>query len=307
MEHVEDWIQGGRSHETERHRRALLRNFSSFAKQTIPTILEKAHESPFYAEDLIKAYIGQRTKSRQNGGAGLSENSAKGEFNALSAFFRANRVLVIAKIDKKYKIFGPRYVDTDFVVKQEGVKRMVKSARKLLWKTVIAFLAQTGQRQGVLRALKNSMIERKDGYGIVKVGPKLLDWKGTNVNKVPTRYKFIIGRQSLKLIDKLISAKNLGKDDWIFHISSTQITRLVENSADRAGVQVLTPKDDGGTYQVRPHHFRTYWKSQMKQRGAEGSMLSYMMNNRPKPYDRPYEEKLLLSAYKKAEPLLRVY
>lgn len=308
MEHVEDWIKGGRSHVTERRRRALLRRFSSFAEQTIPTILEKAHKSTSYAEDLIKAYVDQRTKSRQDGGTGLSENSAIGEFNDLSAFFESNRVLITTKPSKRLRIHGPRYKKTKFILKQKDVKRMVKSARKLLWKAVIAFLAQTGQRQGVIRALKPMMIKRKDRYGIVTVDIKLLDWKGINVNKVPTAYQFIIGRQSLRLIDKLVSAKKLGKDDWICHITDTQITRLVEQTADRIGIQEITPKDDGtNLHQVSPHRLRDYWKYQMKQAGVEDRMLEYMMDHRPSPYDRVYEEELLLSAYKKAEPLLRVY
>jgi integrase len=195
----------------------------------------------------------------------------------------------------------------DRVLTQKQVKAMVAARRKFRDKLVIAFLAQTGQRLGVMTAMKYPMIRKIDGRGLVEVPPTLLNPHGENVNKAEVRYKFIIGRDAMRLIEKVSD-----KSGWMLELSERQIGRVVDESATSIGVQEPTPtKIEGRSWHfVHPHVFRKYWKRQMKLGKIEDrDLLNFMMGHKLAyggAYDK-FEDEDLLRAYKKAERQLEIF
>jgi integrase len=291
-------------------REALMNRFVSFARQkdgrlqtaeAILTWAKESHELGYDANNLLNEYV----KNRMSEERGVGASSVLWEYRALSAFFRCAGILVVKP--RSLRIHG-NTVDEHLLLTQQQVKRMVAAClqgghpRRFLWRTLIAVLAQTGQRQSIVRALTPKMIEREicGGYGVVFVPP---DLKG---NKGRREYRFIIGKQALRLIDERITTKGLGGTDRIFQITEVQADRIVEKVAAEVGIQrVKQTKGGRKWHQVHPHTFRSYWEHQMNEGGA-GWLVKFMMGHDPGPYFR-CDLNDMFSAYKKVEPSLRVF
>jgi integrase len=154
------------------------------------------------------------------------------------------------------------------------------------------------------------MIRNYDGFGIVEVPPELLNAKGRNVNKGRTRYKFVIGLDTMRLLSQL------PRTEWVFRsqktelsVSVRQIERIISDAAEKVGVQRKFQTKIGSKYEVHPHVFRRYWKHQMRQGGVtDETLLDYMLGHRLSyrgTYDS-YPDEDLLKAHKQAEAYLKV-
>ena len=183
---------------------------------------------------------------------------------------------------------------------------MVRSRDNCRDKFVIAFLAQTGQRIAVLTVMNHEVITRKGHtYGIVRVDSTLRNAKGENVNASGRKYRFVIGRNTMWLLDRLPRYEG----GWSLDITQRQIGRIVDEAAKSIGLQDKKPTEIGRSWsRIHPNTFRKYWKARMRAAKADGNLMTYMMGyNIPRwaqPWEEPDDE--LLKAYKRAERYLTV-
>jgi integrase len=192
------------------------------------------------------------------------------------------------------------------VPSQESVKEMVRSRDSLRDRYVIAFLAQSGQRIGVLTAMKRKMITRVDsGHGIIKVPRTFLNPLRVNVNELELPYAFIIGRDTMRLLDELPTYEG----GWLLDISQRQMARVVDETARAVRIQEKERTDIGRSWStVHPNTFRKYWSRRMIKAGNDHFLVMYMMGYRVPKVFGPYEpsDEELLEAYKRAESMLEV-
>ncbi len=188
----------------------------------------------------------------------------------------------------------------------DSVKEMVRSCDSSRDKFVIAFLAQTGQRIGVLTAMRRNMITKvASGHAIVKVPPTLRNPRGENVNELELPYTFVIGRDTMRLLDEL----PLYEGGWLLNVSQRQMGRIVDEAARAVRIQQKKRTDIGRSWStVHPNTFRKYWRNRMKEAGSESFLVMHMMGYKvPSVLGswEPTDEKLL-KAYEKAESKLEV-
>jgi len=197
---------------------------------------------------------------------------------------------------------------------QDSVKEMVKSCGSPRDRLVIAFLAQTGQRIGVLTAMKRNMIiEVASGHGIVKVPEPFRDPRGENVNTLELSYTFIVGRDTIQLLQELdkqlLDKHSSYEGGWLFNVSQRQIARIVDEAAQAVHVQKKEPTKIGRSLStVHPNTFRGYWRDRMRKAGSDPRCFIHMMGLRvPGTLGdwEPTDEKLL-EAYLQAESNLEV-
>jgi integrase len=233
---------------------------------------------------------------------GNTKGSAVQWYALLRRYFTANG----ADLGKYPKIdVRPRYEKPE-VPSQDSVQEMVQSCDSPRDRFLIAFLAQTGQRIGVLTAMKRNMITKvASGHGIVKVPQTFPNPQGENVNELELPYTFVIGRDTMRLLGEL----PLHEGGWLLDISLRQIGRIVDQAAQAVRIQEKERTDMGRSWStVHPNTFRKYWKDCMIRAGSDPRCFMHMMGNRVPSVLGSWEptDDKLLEAYKKAESKLEV-
>lgn len=299
----ERWLSHFEGEESKnRHSRALER-FEAIVGAKATDLLERARKCipegkpPEELEDALTNYHSHLI------GQGQAPTSAAQWYSLIRGFFSANHIR-LGRTPREIMASGAAY-ESSRVLTQKQVRRMVASRRKLRDKLVIAFFAQTGQRLGVITAMKYGMIRKVDGRGLVEVPPTLPNPDGENVNKAEVRYKFVIGRDAMRLIEKVADKKG-----WVLDLSERQIGRIFDDAATSTGVQEsLETKIGRSWHLVHPHVCRKYWKREMKLGGVKDpDLLNFLMGHKL-AYGGAYDsftDDDVLKAYKRAEPKLRV-
>ena len=245
-------------------------------------------------------------------GGFLAQSSALQWFNVIRSFFKVNNV-PLPGVPRSLTISGSVY-ETNRLLTQDEVRGMFESCKKPEDKLIIAFLAQSGQREAILPSLKHDMIMVVDDYGLVEVSPAHSDRYGSIVNKARVLYKFIYGPETNQLIDEL--PKN---DGWIVDFDWHRVVETVERAATDTGIQRIIERKNGQRkFEVHPQIFRRYWKNQMREGHATEGMapdearvfLDYLMGHRI-PYGGTYDsgvfqDKKILEGYKRARSKLNL-
>lgn len=309
MEPKERWLSHFEGEESKgRHSRALDR-FEAIVGTKAEILLEGArkcigeNKPPEELEDALTKYHAYLISK------GQAPTSAAQWYSLIRGFFSANHVR-LGRTPHHITVSGAAY-ESDRVLTQKQVKGMVASRRKLRDKLVIAFLAQTGQRLGVMTAMKYPMIRKVEGRGLVEVPPRLYgpptrtNPEGDNVNKAEVRYKFVIGHDAMRLIEKVADKKG-----WVLDLSERQIGRIVNDAATSVGVQEPFKTTIGRFWHlVHPHVCRKFWKRQMKLGGIKDpDLLNFLMGHKL-AYGGAYDsftDEDVLKAYKHAEKKLSV-
>jgi integrase len=191
----------------------------------------------------------------------------------------------------------------------QDISNMVKSRKKARDKFVIAFLAQTGQRIGILTAMKEKMMREKviHGHGIVRVPATFPNRRGQNVNTLGREYTFIVGRDTMKLLPLLDLDKRPWDKEGRLKVSPRQMGRIVDKAAQAIGIQDKPPTKMGESWSdVHPNTFRKYWKKCMLDAKADTRAVLHMMGANLPSILQGWEptDKELLEAYEKAESRL---
>lgn len=305
------WLSRFEDEKRKRRNGNALDRFEKSAGVEAEVLLERtrAQMPSGYPEDAEEAFekFYDDMKSRD-----LLDDSADQWITVIRGFFRANGVrlppLLLVRQGNGQAGRKPHSLPFN----QLHVKRMIRwfgHAPKLgPWiarrnGAVIAFLAQTGQKEGILAGVTWEMVRdgneiaRRHGYpsdALVDIGPEFPK------NQLRRRYRFVIGSDTMRLIERLPrphagrvfkTTKGKGK------MSVRTVGRIVDGAAEVCGLRRHT---------VTPEVFRKYWKFQMRSGGIEDrDLLNYMMGLRKSASDE-WPDGHLLRKYRKAERKLAV-
>ncbi len=126
------------------------------------------------------------------------------------------------------------------------------------------------------------------------------------MNKAEIRYRFVIGQDTLKLIEQVADKKG-----WLVDLSERQIGRIVDAAAMNIGIQERFETKLGRSWHlVHPHVFRRYWVERVTMGGMLEAQREYMLGHKL-AYGGTYvcgllTEEKLLKAYIKAEKKLKL-
>jgi integrase len=307
MNYVQAWLDSYPPDPRQRKRRLqALQRFKESVRRDPIALLEKALQTTHGCEEVEDA-LGEYHKHLER--EGCDERSARQWVSVVKGFFTRNHAR-LARVPRDI-VSRRRYPPTSALY-QDDVSKMIQKRDNIRDQLVIALLAQTGQRIGVLTAMKKGMIKEKGPkafpYGLVEVHDRdLVNPKGRNVNRYRVRYRFVIGREAMQLVEKMPDYEG----GWLFDITERQMGRIVNEAADDAGIQkrIRTGLVNRFMHTVHPNALRPYWKRQMRQGGVKDSdMLEFLMGNRL-PYDGAsdmFPEEEVLNAYKTAERKLKL-
>jgi integrase len=322
-EYVRRWLlrNPDASDAQQRDRLRALERFETTMQMTHGALLDLLQQAlrsfaggqvPKLKEVIVEYY--QRLRDE-----GLQPNSAMVTYSPILSFFSANYV-TIKDLPKEMMTAQDNAWETNFIPSQDQVRRMIESRSgkrdDKRDKAILAFLAQTGQRVGVLTAMRLEMIRKleSDKHGIVDVSPNFKNPRGENVNKFEVRYKFVIGEDTMQLISDLTDRK----EGWLFEggrsdkpgISTRQINRIVDEAAKAVGIQRPIDTEIAGRhmYVVHPHIFRRTWVERVTEGGMLETYREHMMGHKP-PFGGTYivgllSDEKLVRAYAKAEARL---
>jgi len=283
-----------------------LQRFAHFARRDPMVLLEKALESTRGSEEIEDALIEYHRHLVRKG---REESTATQWIRVVRTFFTRSGARLARFPRDPIRQSPPPQITP---LSQGHVSKMIQTRGNVQDQLVIAFLAQTGQRIGVLPAMKKMMIRERGSkafpYGLVEVHDRdLVNPEGRNVNKFRVRYRFVIGREAMQLVKKMPDYEG----GWLFDIAERQMGRIVNEAADDASIQkrIQTRLGNRFMYTVHPNALRAYWEHQMRQGGVKDSdMLEFLMGNKL-PYDGAsdaFPEEEVLNAYKTAERKLKL-
>jgi len=187
--------------------------------------------------------------------------------------------------------------ETTRILTANELSMMITIARMTRDKAIISFLAQSGQRTGILRAMRYGLVreqlEKQRDPIFIRIPGDFLDVSGRNVNKVREKYEFAIGKECatfLKIMmkERAAGGEKITDNSWLFRsyalsqiragktvavkvkkdmtgppMSSPSIRTRVVMTATRAGIQTTHP----GTpirgkkvlrHEIHPHMFRRF-------------------------------------------------
>jgi len=303
--HTRTWLNGY-SQERQRQRRLrALRRFQQWLQdvhgmepKALLAEAKQGNRGPEKVERVLREYYKFLIDEKRN-----AKSSAAQWYALLRSYFTANGI----DLGRYPRNIGARSVyEKTGVPSQDNVKEMLQSGSSKRDRFVIAFFAQTGQRIGVLTAMKRNMITKvASGHGIVKVPPTLRNPRGEDVNESGLPYTFVVGRDTMRLLGEL----PLYQGGWLVDISQRQIARIVDEAARAVRIQKKERTDIGRSWStVHPNTFRKYWRNCMKEAEIHPFLIMHMIGYRVPSvlgtYDPTQED--LLKAYKKAESKLEV-
>ena len=208
------------------------------------------------------------------------------------------------------------------ILTADELSKMITIARMTRDKAIISFLAQSGQRSGILRAMRygqvREQLEKQLDPILIRIPGDFLDAGGENVNKIREKYEFAIGKECAMFLrimmkERVAAGEKIADDSWLFRsyaesqvrngkyvprkvkqdlagppMSPTAFRFRVVLAAARAGIQKTHP----GTpirgknvlrCEVHPHMFRRFWKFQMRKAGVtDVALLEHMMGQKDK-------------------------
>jgi integrase len=289
-----------------RTRRDLyLRDLGRFrewlGKEPKTLLLNARHRGPENANRVLTDYYNHLTEDE-----GKAPTSANQYITRLRGYFTANGVY-LGRFHRKTDVQATYERARASSLSPQHVRNMVKSRKKARDKFVIAFLAQTGQRIGILTAMKGKMMTENviRGHGIVRVPSTFPNRRGQNVNTLGREYTFIVGRDTMKLLP-LLDQPSWDKEQRL-KLSLRQMGRIVDEAADAIGIQDKPPTKIGESWSdVHPNTFRKYWRKCMLDAKADPRAVLHMMGSNLPSILRGWEptDKELLEAYEQAESKL---
>lgn len=304
---VEAWLDSYPPDPRQRRRRLrALERFEKSVQEDAAILLEKAHRTTYGCQEVEDKLEEYRRKLVTKG---RSEASAIQLCREVRTFF-TRRGARLARFPRD-TIRQPQPPPTT-PLSQDDISKMIQTRDNVRDQLVIAFLAQTGQRIGVLTAMKKRMIKERESktfpYGLVDVNiGDLIDPDGRNVNRSRVHYRFVVGREAMQLVRIIRDYKG----GWLFGIGERQIERIVNKAGDDADVQKRrrTGLPKRRMHTVHPNELRRYWKHQMREGGVKDSdMLNFLMGNKlaDDGTSRAFSEEEVLNAYKTAEKKLKL-
>ena len=131
----------------------------------------------------------------------LASNTRSSAYQAVRSFLFWHDVPV-GRTPREFH--GKAQYEPYHVLEPQEISLMIDYARSARDQALITFLAQSGQRVGILTALKyghvQDQIERGVNPLIINITPEMIGQQGLNVNKGKIMYRFAIGREATGFI-----------------------------------------------------------------------------------------------------------
>ena len=172
---------------------------------------------------------------------GLKDESASQWISVVRGFFRANGVpLPPLLLMRSVGPPGPHGLPFNQLDVKRMIRRLANAPKQSLLITrrnraVIAFLAQTGQKEGILAGITWEMVRegneaarrhRYPSHALIEIDPEFPK------NQLGRRYRFVIGSDAMRLMERL-PRPHIGK---VF-MSVRTIGRIVDSAAKKCGLQ----------------------------------------------------------------------
>jgi len=301
--YTENWLTQYEPPRRKRYLRDLGRFREWLGKEPKILLLDARSRGPENANRALTDYYNYLVEDE-----GKAPTSANQYITRLRGYFTANGVY-LGRFRPKTDVQATYERPKASSLSRQDLSNMVKSRKKARDKFVIAFLAQTGQRIGILTAIKRKMMTEKvmRGHGIVTVPSNFPNRRGENVNTSGRKYTFIVGRDTMKLLRQLDKLRDSWDGEGRLNVSQRQVGRIVDKAAQAIGIQDKQPTRIGGSWSdVHPNTFRKYWKHCMLHaRTDRGAVLHMMGSDLPSILrgSEPIDNELL-AAYEKAESAL---
>jgi site-specific recombinase XerD len=256
---------------------------------------------------------------------GLARWSALSATTAVRSFYKSNYVPLQIRTPEAWER------RTDKIPTLEEIKQMVDASESPLQRAIIIFSAQSGQRAGVITALRYGMVRRgleaKELPLHVHVPAELRNRLGQNVNKRRITYDFFVGRDGVEALNAYLRwrvAVGDEVDDEAFLFVSEKryrgkfvgldemaVNMLVKRAAVKAGLIPQPEKVKRGRAESPIHHhcLRKFYQTAMEAAGIAKPWYEYMMGHKLGKLDRAYSKptkEQLREAYRRAEPYLSI-
>ena len=289
-----------------------FRKFISWIRKDPDTLIAEAKRNPLKIHNKLKEYYNFLIRH------GFSSKTAILSYNCVRSFFKWNDIF-LGPTPRGFK--GRVEYESFHVLTPEEIAKMVDVCSSIRDKCVIVFLAQSGQRSGVLTALRyghvKSGLERGESPLIIEVPAVLRDINGVNVNKLGESYRFAVGNDSIvclkmMLKERIENGETLDKNSWLFRsyskvkvekngkkrpirasknergmpLTTAAIREIVNKAALKAGLQ---GKASEKRYEIHPHIFRRYWNMRMQEAGLSEDLRDFMLGHKL-PYGGAYSK-----------------
>jgi integrase len=309
------WLANIPNPRTRRVYLHALNKFIQYTSKTPDDLIKLGQQNTEDAHDLLKLFYNSLP---------LASTTRMTMYQAIRSFFRTNRILLSTKPRTFRAII--EYEPTRLYT-QEEVACLVDTASTMRNKALIMFLAQSGQRVGIVVSLRLRHINFNQSPPIVVDIPAVFpNHQGLNVNKSRTPYQFAIGQDAVTYLNLMIHeryqrSEPLNHDSWLFRstsrrfrqhvirkvqrstpgssLSPSQVDNIVRRVAVKRGIQ----QQYGKRYLFHPHGFRRYWKHQLRMGGVNPVLLDYMIGH-TLPYHGAYDRwtiQDIRNQYKRAE------
>lgn len=269
-------------------------------------------------EELLTRYFAELEER------GLARWSALSATTAVRSFYKSNYVPLQIRTPEAWER------RTDKIPTLEEIKQMVDASESPLQRAVIIFSAQSGQRVGVITALRYGMVRRslesKELPLHVRVPAELKNRLGQNVNKRRIAHDFFVGRDSVEAFNAYLRSRRAAGDeiadeDFLFisekryrgefvGLDEMAMNMLVKRAAAKAGL--IPPlkkgtKDKHAESPIHHHCLRKFYQTAMEQAGVAKPWYEHMMGHKLGKLDRVYSRpslEQLKEVYRRAEPYL---
>ena len=153
---------------------------------------------------------------------GYASGSCVAAYTSIRSFFTHNDCF-LGRMPKSF--MGVTEFASHRVIGPSEVFAMLMTAPSIRDKAIISFFAQTGQRVGVLCALRyghvRSQLDDRTNPVIVEVKAELVNGKGMNVNKNKIPYNFAFGRECAEFLRLMIQKRRtigerITDESWLF-------------------------------------------------------------------------------------------
>ncbi len=189
---VRQWLLN-LSQGTHRNYKFYLRKFMGFSGWNPDQILERAKADPKAVHVRLKEFWYQMKDHER-----LASNTRAAAYRAVRSFLFWHD-LPIGKTPREFH--GKAQYEPYHALEPQEISLMIDYARSARDQALITFLAQSGQRVGILTALKyghlQDQVERGVNPVLINVTPEMIGQQGVNVNKGKILYSFAIGREGL--------------------------------------------------------------------------------------------------------------
>jgi integrase len=201
-----------------RNYRVHMRKFIHYTQLNPDQLLDLARKNPTAAHDNMKEFWHKLREEE-----GLSSKSRAGAYTAIRSFLRWNEV----NVGRMPRMFiGKVQYESYHVLETAEISKMIDYARTLRDQALISFLAQSGQRTGIVAAMKYRHVQDDLEKGVnpmvVNVDSELFGREdGWNVNKTGTSYRFALGRECssflrMSLNQRRRQGEDITRESWLF-------------------------------------------------------------------------------------------